>query len=452
MRFGALVLLLCSAAATAGDPVVPNQLAKEHVARLANPDWYTRWRATLDLAEMGDAAWEAVPALLRTIEDPNSDIRAEALTALRKIGATRHALPAVIECLASEDKILRRRAVHTLAALPQEGRLLQLNLGSMKERSLVKATERPITPDEKLNLRLQLQITSLDDFDTLRRRAGAFTTWVRRKQVEAWLAERKPPTLRSRIPFHEAYARGLAGRATKKDLAILMPKLRPEEGDVRHLARLGARTSQARYQLWWRTGFESDADAALWLLDHGKAKPVEAPRSDIGQRVHAWLLSLDIADRTRAIRAIQHGVVPEPVRAGQVYRRWLELRDDTLRGLVLRAILNANMPQPSGANETFLRFAKRASPLLHRPGVVWLANRGLLPAELRARLVDTVAYEEDPLLAELAAVHVVKLAGTDPRVDQAIDQLPAEPDRRFRARMLAASKREQALEGLRRVK
>src|SRR5215471_766952 len=85
-------LALAAARLDADEPVkAPREsyrgkTAKQWAAKLTDQDWGERWWAAEALAEIGPPAKDVVPALIKTLNDPEHFVRGSAAKALGRIG------------------------------------------------------------------------------------------------------------------------------------------------------------------------------------------------------------------------------------------------------------------------------------------------------------------------------------------------------------------------------
>ena len=96
-----------------------DQRAVSHlIMATEDKDWWVRERAADALAEIGDEAHEAVPALLKMLSGDERSVPA-AVRALGRLGDSR-VLPALLPLLGREEKAIRVEAVQALARLADE--------------------------------------------------------------------------------------------------------------------------------------------------------------------------------------------------------------------------------------------------------------------------------------------------------------------------------------------
>ena len=85
------------------------------IRSLDNPNPEVRYSAARKLSHMGPAAASAVPALVKALEDPDRQVQKEAMLALRSIGSP--AVPALIGALKHNDPGVREEAVLALGKM-----------------------------------------------------------------------------------------------------------------------------------------------------------------------------------------------------------------------------------------------------------------------------------------------------------------------------------------------
>ncbi|MCH8867552.1 MAG: HEAT repeat domain-containing protein, partial [Proteobacteria bacterium] len=79
------------------------------VDRLEHPLWTARLDAALAIAAGGPAATDAIPALTRTLDDVNIQVRRAAVQALADVGVgSAAALPGLLHALSDDDWVVRR--------------------------------------------------------------------------------------------------------------------------------------------------------------------------------------------------------------------------------------------------------------------------------------------------------------------------------------------------------
>ena len=87
----------------------------KHITALDDEDVSVRSRAADELGMFGESAAEAIPCLIRALQDNYEPVRLNAAYALGAIGEP--AVPQLIETLSTEDDVMRRMAAYALAAV-----------------------------------------------------------------------------------------------------------------------------------------------------------------------------------------------------------------------------------------------------------------------------------------------------------------------------------------------
>lgn len=111
MRAATCLVFLLASACFAEEPADVTEL----VARLGNSDAAKRMEAVKQLERLGPEASEAMPALVKALDDPNEGVRRVALTAIARVSGDDPGTAA--ELLASPDAARRSQAVAILAMM-----------------------------------------------------------------------------------------------------------------------------------------------------------------------------------------------------------------------------------------------------------------------------------------------------------------------------------------------
>jgi len=85
------------------------------VDSLDNKDVIVRINAAQELGDMGEKAADAVPALIKCLDDDKAEVRKNAAYALAKIG--KPAVPALLDVLKHKDPTIRKNTVFTLGEM-----------------------------------------------------------------------------------------------------------------------------------------------------------------------------------------------------------------------------------------------------------------------------------------------------------------------------------------------
>src|SRR6516225_4315214 len=89
-------------------PAYGGKSLREWIAAFAQKDAAVRLRAIEALGNLGPAAKTAVPVLMRALNDPVADVRAEAAWALRRVGVEdEEAIAALIQALQDKEPRVR---------------------------------------------------------------------------------------------------------------------------------------------------------------------------------------------------------------------------------------------------------------------------------------------------------------------------------------------------------
>lgn len=109
--FGTIIFVAASCGAKP-HPEYANKSVDELIELLKSKDSIERAHVVIALGYKKEAAKEAIPYLIKLLNDRKAHVRNRAMNALSSIGPA--ALPALLEALESRDRVKRFYAAHTL--------------------------------------------------------------------------------------------------------------------------------------------------------------------------------------------------------------------------------------------------------------------------------------------------------------------------------------------------
>lgn len=116
-----LLVVLALTGAASGQPAdLPTLLS-----RLEDPDPEVRWDALVSLEDYGAAALPGLPAMVRLLQDPSLDVRSQAAMSLGNLGLLADpALPALVNALSDDEPEARLEAAMALGEVKTRPRLV----------------------------------------------------------------------------------------------------------------------------------------------------------------------------------------------------------------------------------------------------------------------------------------------------------------------------------------